>query len=212
MADRVRRTLCAWSLADRISATRPTLVTCTLVVRRSASSLRHSPPRHADCAAERVKRRLSFAPFAPRSRTTTPKGKAPGARTTTKQQQSPDQKSSMTTKPPTTLHKRGRKDDHHTHKTQTWRPVSPYIPQVPTPRSSPFSAPPPFQLLREASRKGACPLVPLPARRAGGERNHSWPRSKEIFPPKSGPHSTSPLTFDLHRPSPPPTRGENRRE
>ena len=40
-------------------------------------------------------------------------------------------------------------------KTSTWRPVRPFITQVPTLRSSPFSAAPPFQLLREASRKGA---------------------------------------------------------
>ena len=96
MADPVRRPLCAWSLADRMSPTRPTLVPCTLVVRRWASSLRHSPPGCTDCAAELVKRRLPFAPFAPRPRTTAhnphdlaPRWKAPGARTTTKQQQSP---------------------------------------------------------------------------------------------------------------------------
>ena len=38
--------------------------------------------------------------------------------------------------------------------------VKPCHQSVPTPRSSLFIAPPPFQLLREASRKGACPLAP----------------------------------------------------
>ena len=87
MADQVRRPLCAWSLADRMSTTRPRLVTCTLVVRRSASSLRPSPPGCADCAAELVKRRLPFVSFAPRPRTTAhnphdlaPRGKAPPRR------------------------------------------------------------------------------------------------------------------------------------
>ena len=54
MADRVRRPLCAWSLADRMCPTRPTLVTCTLVVRWSASSLRHSPPVRASTLDHRT--------------------------------------------------------------------------------------------------------------------------------------------------------------
>ncbi len=66
----------------------------------------------------------------------------------------------------------------------------PYISWGSALRSSPFSAPPPFELLREASRKGACPLAPLPARRAGDGGSQFWLRSKEIIPPKRGPRLT----------------------
>ena len=77
---------------------------------------------------------------------------------------------------------------------------APLYPPVPTPHS--------FQLLREASRKGACPLDPLPARRAGAEKIILGPGPRRFIPPKRDPSFTGPLTFDPHRPSPTPKRGE----
>jgi len=54
-------------------------------------------------------------------------------------------------------------------------------------RSAPFSAPPPFELLREASRRGACPLAPPSPRRAGDEESQFWLRSKKLFPQNQTP-------------------------
>ena len=68
----------------------------------------------------------------------------------------------------------------------------PLYPPVPTPRSSLFIAPPPPPLPAPAGsfQKRGVPsrLPPRPPRRGRG--NHSWPRSKEIHSPKSGPHPT----------------------
>ena len=49
-------------------------------------------------------------------------------------------------------------------KTHTWRLARPYIPQFQRLAPPCLLLRPSFQLLREASRKGACPLAPLPAR------------------------------------------------
>ena len=97
---------------------------------------------------------------------------------------------SSSSKPPDdSLTKFPRRDNNpHDHqKNPSSRLVRPYISGVPTLRSSPFSAPPPFQLLREASRKGRS-LVP----------------SASFHEPTNGERSASPF--------PHTKRGENRRE
>ena len=53
--------------------------------------------------------------------------------------------------------------------------------------SAPFSAPPPFDLLLEASRRGACPLALPPPRPVRGTGSLFWLRARELFPQKEAP-------------------------
>ena len=57
-------------------------------------------------------------------------------------------------------------------------------------RSAPFSAPPPFELLLEASRRGACPLALPPSRAVRGPGESVLTQVQGIIPPKSDPSLT----------------------
>jgi len=162
MADRVRGPLYTWSLADRMGPTRPTLVTCTLEVPRwSASSLRHSPP-HTTLATLRPEGKAAPHRRPPQEGETT---KAPnhtslnhtsdpshGHELEPHQRQTSDQRPQpRTTRTPTPTRRR----NHTNTNSPKLASCPPYIPWGSALRSSPFSAPPPFELFREASRKGA---------------------------------------------------------
>ena len=156
------------------------------------------------CAAELAQRRLPSTSFMPRPNSPLTASSDDSTRTTEpKTPQSPGRNHQHEDRPTLTKKAPPRRQD------QDWHPASLYL-SVPTPRSSLFIAPPHFQLLQEASRKGALPSRPLPSRREGAERIITWPKSREIHSPKMRPLLH--MTFDPHRPSSTPKRGKNRRE
>ena len=178
----------AWSLDERTGPTRPLQVTCTLVVRWWASSLSGALLTGAQaCAAELAKRRLPSASFVPRPgppHTTHTTWRAQGEGTT-----------STTTKPP--MHTKTTTREPPRRRPPTRRHTLGVLRALIFLRSNasllPFycsAPPPPFQLLREASRKGACPPAPLPARRAGDEKIILGPGPRRFIPPKRDPSFT----------------------
>ena len=142
-------------LGDRTGPARPLQVTCTLKVPRwSASSLRHSPP---DCAAELVLRTQPSRLGAQRegTRSSNHRGAATIPR---RNHHTTKTKLQLET---TSFHEATKTLNHHEdvhHKKASKHDLASRAPlylRGSTLRSSPFLAPPPFELLREASRKGA---------------------------------------------------------
>ena len=125
--------------------------------------------------------------------------------TSSKQQRSSKRPRSSETEPPRrpTHSQRGQKRRSHQcirptlnedKKTQTWRPVRPYIPRFQR------LAPPHFLLRPPSSSCGKLPekgraLSPPPRAPRGGRENYSWHRSREIHSPKIRPPPY--MTFDL---------------
>ena len=127
-----------------------------------------------------------------------PRGKAPGART-----------------PRSSSNHQTRRARYH-QKTTHGVPQSPTRPRLGVlsalifPRFQPLAPPcfllhPPSSSCGKLLEKGRALSPPLPARLAGDGGSQFWPRSKEIFPPKSGPHPFSPLTSGSDRTSPTPS-------
>ena len=71
----------------------------------------------------------------------------------------------------------------------------PFVARGSTLRSAPFSAPPPFELLLEASRRGARALsLSLHPAPCGGRGSQFWLRARELFPQNETlPYMTSDL-------------------
>ena len=175
------------------------------------------------CAAELAKRRLPSASLVPRpdspptassddsTRATEPKTLRGPKRNHQRTQHTRlgEEEETTTTKRTQTEPPRRRPPTRRPRQDQDWRLARPYIPQFQHLAPPCLLLRPSFQLLWEASRKGAG-LSPPPRAPRGGRENHSWPRSKEIHSPKIRPPPY--MTFDPHRPSPTPKRGENRRE
>ena len=172
----------AWSLVDRTDPTRPLQVTCTLVVRWWASSLRCSPPGCTGCAAELAKRSPPVRVLRASARTTahnTHDLARPRRRhhldddETTNAHEEDHQKTTMKPSP---------------HDDNDLAPCAPLYPPVPTPRSSLFIAPPLFPAPAGSFQKRGVPS--RPPRRTGAERIILGPGPRRSIPPKSGPHPT----------------------
>ena len=172
-----------------MGSTRPTLVTCTLEVPRwSASSLWHSPP---DCAAELV---LHAQPS--RLCAQSERQHLIDVRPRRRNHQSPDphelephqRPHSRTTRTPTPTRLQEKyQDKRQRHEARVLSALdllgfSASI--LPVFGSASLRA-----SSRSFERRGA-PSRPPPRTLRGGRENHSWPRSKEIIPPKRGPSFT----------------------
>ena len=184
----------AWSLDDRTGPTRPLQVTCTLVVRWWASrdvcppwqlgqprlsSAFHGAGELSPALSTRTRRlaRQSWKSGASRPR--------PSCHART-----PHRLRAPTTRPepPNPRLSEDQEETTNTHNTPDLASCAPL-------HFSRLLAPPSFELLREASRRGALPSRPLPSRRARAEGIVTWPKPREIHSPKMRPLLQ--MTFDL---------------
>ena len=182
----------AWSLVDRTDPTRPLQVTCTLVVRWWASSLRRSPPGCAGCPAE-----LQSGASRPRPSRLDPDHHTQHTRLGAPKEKAPHRPQEHTRhhldEPQCTRRRLNHhEDDHQPKDTQSSDLAScaPLYPPVPTPRSSLFIAPPLLPAPAGSFQKRGVPSPPLPARLAGAERIILGTGPGRFIPPKSGPHPT----------------------
>ena len=84
--------------------------------------------------------------------------------------------------PPASSNKRSKLQ--HDTRPPTHACCPPFVERGSALRSAPFSAPPPFELLREAPRRGACPLALPPRAPSGGRGKSVLAQVQGIIPPK----------------------------